>query len=185
MSKKIGEFLIELGVLTEKQVGDVLRHARATGLRFGDAAVHLGMLKTETAVPALDVGYDIDFFHLNPRYFPQVTRNLLSPDALLKFGMLPLGYKMQPGLLRQRKVLNLGFLDPTRKDKVKEGEAEARAAAGETCSGTKVYLILADEFLDVLASVYGVSEDSLRSEKNIAVNPMLLQFLESTAVNPS
>ncbi len=185
MAKRIGEFLVELGVLTEKQVTEVLRHAKATGLRFGEAAVHLGMLRTETAVPALDVSYDIDFFHLNPRYFPAITRELLPKETVLKYGMLPLGFKNHPGLLRQRKFLNLGFLDPTQKEKVQEGEKAARTAAGESCSGTKVYLVLADEFLDVLSSVYGVSEESLREKPFTEVDPSLMQFLESTAANPS
>ena len=53
-------------------------------------------------------------------------------------------------------MLNLGLLDPTRKDAVDEALRLATAKLGEKeVQGVKVFLIVADQFLAVMRQVYG------------------------------
>lgn len=48
LSKKIGDYLIDAGLLDQSQVQVVLSDQKLTGLRFGDIAVNRGWVKKQT-----------------------------------------------------------------------------------------------------------------------------------------
>jgi hypothetical protein len=185
MAKKIGEFLLDLGVLTEKQVGEILRYAKGTGMRFGEAAVRLGFLRNETPIKAFGSSFSVDFFHLKSEYFPQTTRDFLPPEMVMRLGALPLGMKTVSKFFREKKYINIGILDPTRKAAIAEIETLAREKLGSDYGGMHVYLVLADQFVEILDSVYRVSEADLRSRPADQTDTTLREFLESIAINPS
>lgn len=163
MAMRIGEFLVEKGLLDEKKVQRILEHSRITGLRFGDAALQLGEITREQMIQVFGPNFRINFFNLDPHYFPKETADLLTVDEIIEMGALPLGVKTETSFFRSRRCLNLGLLDPSRADVVRRAFALAKSRKGEFIDGAglrepKVFLVLADQFLTVLRSVYGVGD---------------------------
>lgn len=180
MRKRIGEFLVEKGVLSAGAVDRVLQHARSSGLRFGDAAMDLGLIDRDTMISVFGPSYRVDFFHIEPEYFPKVTRDLLPLDLMVRCGALPLGYKREFRFFRARKMLNIGIINPERKDAIAEIERFLRVRPeGETIAGLKIYLVLSDQFLDVLDSVYQMSEIEIRALPGERVDGTLQLFIEN------
>jgi hypothetical protein len=177
--KRIGEFLVEKGVINEAQVQEILKYGQRTGLRFGEAGLELKILSREMLIQVFGPSFNVDFFHLNPEYFPQVTRDLFTVDQIIEWGALPLGFKTEHKFFRARKMLNVGFLDPARADAVQAAEAAARAKLGANgIHGLKVFLILTDQFLEVMRGVYRVDEAALRARDHTSMDGTLAMFLE-------
>ncbi len=179
MRKRIGEYLVERGILKLDQVEQILAFGRTSGLRFGEAGMELGLLDRQSMIQAFGKNYLIDFFHLDSRYFPEVTRELLPVDAIVRFGALPLGYKTVPGLFRSRKVLNLGLLDPAREDAVDAVTEVVRPVVGEALAGVKTYLVLAADFVPLVEKVFALSPAALAKIPTEKVDPTLKMYLES------
>jgi hypothetical protein len=98
-----------------------------------------------------------DFFNLDPALFPKTTSGLISIETILKFGILPLGFKARAGLFKPGKLLNLGLIDPGKKEALEI----ARKEAGPEFKAIKTFLISTDQFLSVLSAHYGLSADQL------------------------
>jgi hypothetical protein len=180
MHKRIGQFLIEKGAISEQQLGEILSYSRKTGLRLGDAAIAMGLLTREKLIEIFGPNFTIDFFHLDPQFFPTVTRDLLPAEALLRLGMLPLGFKTERKIFRSRKILNIGLLDPNRREAIAEiGEAVARKFGPGYMQGTHIYLILADQFLAVMNEVYRIGDPELRRLDRSVLDSTLTLFLET------
>jgi hypothetical protein len=179
MQKRIGEYLLEQGLITEMQQAEILRFSQKTGIRFGDAGIQLGFITRDQLIDLFGPNYRIDFFSLEPRYFPQITRDLFDPDLMLRFGALPLGFKTEFKLFRSRKMLNVGLLNPSRTDTLPGLEHAANSKLGPgRIQGIKPFLVLADQFIAVMGSVYGLSEDKLRALDPSKLDPTLVMFLE-------
>ncbi len=180
MRKKIGEFLVSKGVVTPAQVEQILNYARLKGMRFGEAGLESGILTKEMLVRAFGPNYMVDFFHLVPEYFPETTRELFEPDFMLEWGVLPLGYKTVWKFFRTKKLLNLGLVDPARRESITIAEEKAQKILGEDkWVGTKKYLVLADEFVAVLERVYKIPSKKMAGYEKL--DPTLRLFLESGA----
>jgi hypothetical protein len=180
MRKRIGEFLVEKGILTEKEVNEIVQHAQMTGLKFGQAGLDLGILKNEGVLKTATEKKGLPFFKLDPRYFPEVTRTVLPTALILKYGALPLGFKTNYHFFRKEKRLNIGFLNPKDAKLVDEVEKSCRDRLGPSVfTKTNVYLILADEFIETLKEVFHVDSDALRRCPTDQLDDTLLKFLES------
>ena len=95
---------------------------------------------------------------------------------MIRWGALPLGFKKEYGLFRRGgQTLNVGLLDPGRRDALADIEKAVRAQIPGQRS--KVFLVLADQFLDVLDKVYGVSRAALLRRPEEQLDPTLRLFL--------
>ena len=137
----------------------------------------LGLLSEDAMVGVFGKNYRADFFHLDAKFYQPQMSKILKPETILRFGVLPLGFKSEYGLFKSGRIMNLGMLDPGRKDSLKAAEDEARANKAES-SRTKVFLVLAEQFLDVLQTVYGISRAEIAKRSPEEVEPTLLMFLE-------
>ena len=175
---RIGDFLVEKKVLNKAQVQQILDHAKTNRLRFGEAALELGILDEEKMIRIFGRNYSVDFFHLDPNYFPKETREVLSPDFMLKYGALALGFKTEYRFFKPRRVLNIGLLDPGQKQTIREVEEAAEKSLGsEAFAGVKIFLILADQFLDVVNAVYSINELQIGQRPTQEVDKTLALFL--------
>lgn len=186
MAKRIGEYLIERGLLAPDKVEEILRYSSITGLRFGDAAVALGFLSHEALVAAFGPHHATDFFNLDPRSLPPATRGLLLPERMAELGGLPLGFKGASRMFRRELVLNVGLLDPSREpSRAAIEEAAARAFGRGHFARTQVFLVLADQLLDALRLSYGMDEMSLRRiARSGTMDPTLAAYLATHEVGP-
>jgi hypothetical protein len=174
--KRIGEYLVERKILKPTEVEQILDFGRRENLRFGEAGVKLGLLSEDALVRVFGKNYRVDFFHLDGKFFPRQTSQILSLDTILKYGVLPLGFKNEYGLFKSGRILNLGMLDPGRADALKVAVEESKVQAES--NRTKVFLILAEQFLDVLQSVYGISHADVAKRNPERLEPTLAMFLE-------
>lgn len=80
--KAIGEIIRDSHNLTAEQVEQVLAHQRQTGLRFGEAAVALGLIKRENVIRALSRQFNYEF-EADASSFPEliVAGNPFSHQA--------------------------------------------------------------------------------------------------------
>lgn len=183
MKKKlrIGEFLVSKKILTPQQAERILEYSKMRGLRFGEAGLELGFLSRESFIQVFGPSFEVDFFHLNPNYFPESTKDLIPIEMVLKYGALPLGFKTESRFFRRRKLINVGFLSPYRKNFLAEVEKFVLDhREGQTFEAVRIYLILADQFLKVLKKTYGISEDQIRKMNPETVDPTLLMFVDES-----
>lgn len=180
MRKRIGDIFVEKKLLTPAQLTEALEYARADRLRLGDAAVKLGFIQPEALVEIFGPSNKFDFFYLDANHFPAVTQSLLDPAAIVEFGALPLGFKTEQRLFRTKRLLNIGLLSPERADKiVPELDRLARKKGGaEAFQDIKIYLILAEQLVEVLAKKYAFPEASLKAFEG-DMDERLILYLES------
>lgn len=186
MQKRIGDFFVEKGLITPAQVQDILTYSSQNKIRFGEAAVALGLVTYTDLIRVFGPHWSVDFFHLHPNYLPESTRKLFPTDFLIQYGCVPLGFKKTFQLLKFKstKVLNIGFLNPSNATAIKEAEAMARKSwntlsenAANEFGGLKVYLVLGDALLDVFEKCYGITAAQLRSLPKDQVSETLQEFL--------
>jgi hypothetical protein len=123
-----------------------------------------------------------EFFHLNPAFFPQSTKDYLSVETILKWGVLPIGTKRGWWPFRSSSLLNVGFVDP----KNREGLREVKRLVQEKreLSGVQIYRLSPSEFLSVLASAYGLDRERLLALPGPSLSPALRAALEAPPTNP-
>lgn len=176
MGLKIGEFLVERGLLTPEQVKQILEYSQRTGLRFGDAGIQLNLLTPKR------LARNVPFFNLNPDYFPEGTRGVLSVDSVLKLGALPLGIKEEKRWFRPAQtVLNIGLIDPWKRGIIDEVEAAVTPELRRMHPHLyiKLYLVLADQFLDTVKKAYGVGPSEISQRPAQELDPSLIFCLEA------
>jgi hypothetical protein len=172
--RKIGDFFVERSVLTLEEKNHVLEYAHQSGKSFGEAGLELGLLKREEMIRVFGPSFEIDFFYLDPRYFPVVSRDALSVPEILRYGALPLGFKKVSGFLSRKRVANVGFLDPGNKESVSSVRNILRERLGKDgVSDIKIFLLLADQFMDVLRESYGQHRSQLQGLDPEKLDPVL------------
>ena len=175
--KKIGDFFVERKILTPEQKDHILDFSRQTGKSFGEAALELEILTRDDMVEVFGPGFEIDFFYLDPRYFPAVTKDTLTIDEILRFGALPLGFK-RSGFLSQKKHVNVGVLNPS--DTKAMGELRSillNRLEKEGVTDIKVFLILSDQYLDVLRMFYATERQQVAARDPNALDEVLRLYL--------
>src|SRR5690606_28013244 len=96
--KRLGDLLVEWGAVTAKDVDRALQHAKAKGLRLGEAMIDL-QLASETAVyKALAAQHGLEYFDLDKKSVPPNAVNLIPDELMRKHLILPLG--MEGGKMR-------------------------------------------------------------------------------------
>ena len=90
--KKIGEILVAMNAVTQKQVEDVLIKTKASGKRIGEALVEAGLVKEEQVAKALASQWGIEYVDLNnPQVAAQVDLKLIPEELIRKHFLLPMG----------------------------------------------------------------------------------------------
>jgi type IV pilus assembly protein PilB len=87
--QKLGEILIEWGVITEAGVREALQHAQEQGMRIGEALVELGLADEEDITKALARQFDMAYIDLDRNISPP-DRSIIPEDIIRKHLVLPL-----------------------------------------------------------------------------------------------
>lgn len=123
----------------------------------------------------------VDFFHLNPKFFPATTKNHLPVETILRLGALPLGSKRGVWPFRRRLLLNVGLVNPKDREAVSEIKRCARVASD--FNGLQLYRLAVDEFLSIVQVVYGLTRESLLALPETHLEPSLRQHLDAVAAS--
>jgi len=176
--KRIGEYLLKDRLLTVAQIDRILAYSEGTGLRFGEAAIKLKFLTRQQLLRAYSSGFNAQYFNLHAKFFPKATLNAFSTEEIIARGSVGLGFKIKKSLFRSQKILNVGLLEAPDDQSLAEIKKSAISNLGsDAFESIQVYLIFADQLLDVLRVVYGVEEDFIKSLPKISVNRILRMFL--------
>ncbi|MFZ9881840.1 MAG: hypothetical protein ACO3QC_10610 [Phycisphaerales bacterium] len=89
--KKIGEILIEMGVVGTDQVLAAVEEAKSTGKRTGEVLVEQGACKDTDVAKALASQYGAEFLNFErPETLTKVNRGLLKEDMQKKYSVVPM-----------------------------------------------------------------------------------------------
>ena len=175
-ARHIGDSLVERGILTNDQADQIISHCETTGLNFTAAGEELGILSTQH--PSKRKG-GFDFFQLKADFFPESTKRLIPIEKILLFGALPLGTKTIYSVFRSRKVFNIGFLDPLRKESVHAIEIVVKETMTHSYRGIRPYLILPDQFVTVLEKSYGMPQNEIYRRGVSQLEPLLWEYVRN------
>ena len=89
--RKLGEILVDWGVVTPSGVEEALEHAREEGLRIGDALVALGIADEEDVTKALASQYDMEYIDLERNVVAPSETDLIPEDLIRRHLVLPMG----------------------------------------------------------------------------------------------
>lgn len=91
-ARRLGEILVEWGLVRPNEVDRAMRIGMATGLRIGNVLVDQHMVSESDIAKALAVQYDLEFIDLNqPDAIDRDQLKLLPTDMIRRHQVLPLG----------------------------------------------------------------------------------------------
>jgi type IV pilus assembly protein PilB len=102
--KRLGEILLELGLVTHEKIEEALVHARRTGTRLGEALVDLQMVSEEQVTRALCRQHKLPFVDLAKLKLPQDVVALVDAKVVAEYDVVP--------VKRQGRQVILAIRDP-------------------------------------------------------------------------
>jgi hypothetical protein len=179
--KRIGEFLVERGVIEPNQVTQILNHSEKSGLRFIKAGLEMEILDRDKLIQAFAPKTKAKWFNLDPKHLTQAPKNIITPQDMVRYGAVPLGFKKEARFMRpsRRKHLVLGLLDPKSSKETIEalGSHISDVQFQRDMSRSVVYLVLIDQFLELLDTVFGFKEEDIRRLPASEICPVVKEFL--------
>lgn len=89
--KKLGEYLIRWGIITEKQLEEALNILPTTGMRIGQALVELNYATEDDIAKALAAQFDMEYIDMDSQESLRAANFELMPeDVIQKYHVLPL-----------------------------------------------------------------------------------------------
>jgi adsorption protein B len=94
--KKLGQILIDQGVITQEQLASVTGH-RTRGMRIGSALVHEGILSSVELADALAIQADVSTESIDAYQIPLEVINSIPASIALHYAILPI--RREAGIL--------------------------------------------------------------------------------------
>ena len=107
--KRLGEILVEEGLIDVYQLQSALAHQKQWGGKLGQILVKLGFLTEEELLGFLSHYFKIPYVNLRKVLIPPSIIKLVPEEVARKYNVLPLAVKEEIG----RKNLYLAMADPT------------------------------------------------------------------------
>jgi twitching motility protein PilT len=111
---KLGDLLVEHGIITRDQLKAALDRQSNLGGRLGQNLITLGHIDEDTFIKFLSSQLKIPSVNLRTTEIPPETQRLIPLETIMQFGVLP--------LRKERNSLHVGMTDPTDMDTLKELE---------------------------------------------------------------
>ena len=104
---RIGDVLVETGIITEEQLQTALQRQKGSGRKIGETLVDEGFVTEEQIAHALSEQLHMDIIDLQNVNIPQDILGLVSPSVLKKNKVLPFEYSKD-----NANVLRVAMADP-------------------------------------------------------------------------
>jgi len=104
MRKKLGEMLIEEGIITEEQLNTALEEQRKQGNRIGTNLINLGMATSQQITELLGKQYQVPSIDLSAQKIDPAILELIPPEVAMKYQLIP--------VKKQGKSLTLAMANP-------------------------------------------------------------------------
>jgi type IV pilus assembly protein PilB len=109
--KKLGEILVEWGIITNKEVTKALEHAKAKNLRIGEALLDLKLCNEANVYKALAQQHGMEYIDLSKEAVAPNAGTLIPEELMRKHLILPLGTESGRLKLVIHDPLDLEMLD--------------------------------------------------------------------------
>src|SRR5215210_5972568 len=109
--KKLGEILVEWGIVKTAEVQRALDHAKSKNLRIGEALVDLKLCSESNVYKALAQQHNMEYIDLDKNGVPPEAVNQIPDDLMRKYLILPLGKENGRLRIAIHDPLDLGMLD--------------------------------------------------------------------------
>ena len=107
--KRIGDILVEEGILTEEQLEEALKAAKAENKKIGEAITDLGFACEQDIAEALSSQLGFEYVNLSTVHIPDNVLSLINESVLRKHLMIP--YAFVPNTINQVKVAMVDPMD--------------------------------------------------------------------------
>jgi type IV pilus assembly protein PilB len=95
--KKLGEILVDWGIISQKEVAKALEHGKAKNMRIGEALVDLNLCSESNVYKALAQQHNMEYFDLEKSSVPANAATLVpktdaqasDPAALMETAAAP------------------------------------------------------------------------------------------------
>lgn len=114
--KRLGDLLLEAGLINEADLQRALDYQQETGKRLGEAVVDLGLVHPEDLLKTLSQQLGFDIVDLRETAVDQnlINQNLITPDLILRHQVFPVRVEDGTLVLAMVDPLNLLALDDVR-----------------------------------------------------------------------
>jgi type IV pilus assembly protein PilB len=109
--KRLGEILVEWGIITTQEVTRALEHAKTKNLRIGEALVDLKLCSEPNVYKALAAQHNMEYVDLDKSSVPPGAVNTIPDDIMRKYLILPLGSENGKLRIAIHDPLDLEMLD--------------------------------------------------------------------------
>src|SRR5262245_60940157 len=89
--KRLGEILVEWGIVSAKEVDRALEHAKQKNLRIGEALVDLTLCAEANVYKALAAQHNLEYVELDKASVPPGAVDDIPEELIKKYLILPLG----------------------------------------------------------------------------------------------
>src|SRR3954451_14346571 len=96
--KRLGDILVEWGIVQPQEVQRALDHAKSKNMRLGEALVDLKLCSESNVYKALAAQHNMEYVEVDRASVPANATTLVPEDLMRKSLILPLG--MENGRLR-------------------------------------------------------------------------------------
>ena len=107
--KRIGDILVEEGILTEEQLEEALKAGKAENKKIGEAITDLGFASEQDIAEALSSQLGFEYVNLSTVHIPDNVLSLINESVLRKHLMIP--YAFVPNTINQVKVAMVDPMD--------------------------------------------------------------------------
>src|ERR1043165_1962369 len=109
--KKLGEILVDWGIITAKEVAKALEHGKEKKKRIGEALVELKLASEVNVYKALAAQHNMEYIDLDKNSVPPNATSLVPDELMRKHLILPLGMEGSKLKLVIHDPLDLEMLD--------------------------------------------------------------------------
>jgi type IV pilus assembly protein PilB len=109
--KRLGDILIEWGIVTANEVQRALDHAKSKNLRLGEALVDLKLCSEPNVYKALAAQHNMEYVDLDKNAVPANAVSEIPDDLMRKYLILPLGKENGKLRIAIHDPLDLEMLD--------------------------------------------------------------------------
>ena len=98
---RLGDCLVQKGLLTEEQLNNALQEQKNKGLKLGETVVTLGYVEENDVIDVLCDQLGIEYIDLRKIKIDEEVGKMLNEDFIRKNCLIPIGYdQLVPNVLR-------------------------------------------------------------------------------------
>ncbi len=109
--KRLGDMLVELGTITQKQLDDVLKKQRVTGKRLGELLIEDGLITENEMLSLLEVQLGIPRVYLDMIAVDEQAVKTIPQSLALRYNLIPISFDEDKINVVMADPLNIFALD--------------------------------------------------------------------------